>query len=448
MTDVWLVVLAPVLLALSAMLRVAGLTLIRMTSGKGDRSALAGLEDRAATAVAEQPDRYVQSVLLSSMGLLVGHVVLVGQIVSSLPLGANVGAIALDISIVFVVADLVPRAVVSSRWASLTRPALRTGLFFGRFPITRAATWVVVGLGSLIAGRSASVATPVSERELLALAEEAADADIIDAGESDYIASILEFGDRVVREIMIPRPDMVAVTVDFTAEAIAQVALLKGLSRFPVIVDSMDDIVGVVHAFEAFRSLQDDRDATAADLMRPVGFVPETKGAPDLLKEMLRTRGTGGAASSARSHSAAPTRTDGTERGHMVIVVDEYGGTAGLVTLEDLLEELVGDIVDEFDQESVPFHRLDDRVVIVDDPSINVHDINEGADLELPSGDWDSVGGVVLAHVGTVPGVGDSVTVGPYVITVLASSGQRISRLRIESTDESIDGDGHDGDDG
>jgi putative hemolysin len=187
-----------------------------------------------------------------------------------------------------------------------------------------------------------------------------------------------------------------------------EVAILNGLSRFPVYRENVDDVVGVVYAKDLMRAERDGRGQDpVASLMRKALFVPETKLVAELLREMQ-----------ARST-------------HMAIVIDEYGGTAGLVTMEDLLEELVGEIADEFDPiaRSVDVHP--DGAIVVHDPAINVDDLNDAHDLHLPEGDWDSLGGLVFSLLGRVPEVGDQVRVDGSELLVEAMDGRRIARVRI-----------------
>lgn len=425
----WLVAVAAVQLVLAAGARVAGLALVRTTSGWGTMPSVDERDTRRWLAISEAPERYSQAVLLMSVAMVVGHVAVVVHLSDRLGGWLSVGVVACDAAVVFALADAVPRMVVGAQLERVAGPSVRLGFVVGGFPPWRAVTAMLTTVASRVAGRGRPVGPGVSEQELLALAQQAAEAEVIEPEESELIKSILAFGDTIVREVMVPRTDMAVVAEDFPAEAVAQVALLRGLSRFPVIDGTLDEISGVVHAFDAFRAIQDDEPMTAAQLMRPAMFVPESKRTSELLAEMRRTREPGRRAviRPDRSWRAAASRGS-----HMAIVVDEYGSTAGLVTLEDLLEELVGDIVDEFDQDALAFHRLDGGVVEVDEPSVNLEELNASLGLELPTGEWDSVGGLVLARLGRVPALGDQVRIGPHVLTVLSTDGARIARLRIE----------------
>jgi CBS domain containing-hemolysin-like protein len=204
---------------------------------------------------------------------------------------------------------------------------------------------------------------------------------------------------------------MVTVESDVTVAQALEKALAAGYSRIPVEGDgNIDDIIGITYAKDLVRAERVGKaNQMVSDNMRPAKFVPESKEVSDLLREMQE------------------------EKFHMAIVVDEYGGTAGIITLEDLLEELVGDIVDEFDVEGPTVERFGDGSVLVS-AGYSVDDADELLGAELPQGPWDTVGGLMLDLVGRVPDPGDSVEVDGFRFTALDVRGRRIGRVRIEPT--------------
>jgi CBS domain containing-hemolysin-like protein len=204
---------------------------------------------------------------------------------------------------------------------------------------------------------------------------------------------------------------MVTVESDVTVAHALESALAAGYSRIPVEGDEgIDDIIGIAYAKDLVRAERVGKaDQKVRESMRPAKFVPETKEVSDLLREMQE------------------------EKFHMAIVVDEYGGTAGLVTLEDLIEELVGEIVDEFDVEEPTVERCDDGSVLVS-AIYSVDDADDLLGAELPRGTWDTVGGLMLDLVGRVPDPGDSVEVDGYRLTAVDVRGRRIGKVRIEPT--------------
>jgi len=253
----------------------------------------------------------------------------------------------------------------------------------------------------------------VSEDELIALTEEAAAGDEIEDQEREMIESVFALGDTVVREVMVPRTDMLTVTSQVTVSAALDFALSHGLSRVPITGHDIDDIVGVGFVKDLVRSERSTGEGAIVALMRRARFVPETKHAHELLREMQ-----------AGEH-------------HLAIVVDEYGGTAGLVTLEDLIEELVGEIVDEYDHEEPIWETLVGGDVRVHG-RMPVDQLNHLVGADLPEGDWDTVGGLIFDNLGRVPEVGEGIESGGVRLVVERMEGRRITRVGLtppETTD-------------
>ena len=222
------------------------------------------------------------------------------------------------------------------------------------------------------------------------------------------ISSVLAFSDAIVREVMVPRTDMVTLNADMTTDDALDLILEQGFSRVPVIGDGADDIVGVVYAKDLLRRLQVPSDpAPVTEIGRPPHFVPETKRVKDLLREMQSSKV------------------------HMAVVVDEFGGTAGLVTIEDLLEELVGEIVDEYDPEPRLVQPLEEGGFLVD-ARLSVNDLNRLLDTRLPDDEWDTVGGLVLAMAGRLPQVGERFELDGAVLTPVRVQGRRIEQVLVD----------------
>ncbi len=230
---------------------------------------------------------------------------------------------------------------------------------------------------------------------------------MIEHSERVLIHSIIDFGDTVVREVMVPRPDMKTVEADMTVSAALSVAMDVGLSRLPVWRENVDDIIGIAYAKDLMRTERDsDGGELVEDHVREARFVPETKRVASLIREMQELKY------------------------HQAIVVDEYGGTAGLVTLEDLIEELVGEIVDEFDTEEPEIQRLPDGEISVS-ARFGVDELAELMDTELPTGGWDTVGGLVFDLLGHVPVQGETVVVDGLRLVAERVDGNRIGRIRV-----------------
>jgi CBS domain containing-hemolysin-like protein len=253
----------------------------------------------------------------------------------------------------------------------------------------------------------------MSDEMLRAMADEAAEEEVIEHEERTLIHSIIDFGDTVVRDVMVPRPDMVAVESYARISDVIDVVVPSGYSRIPVYSQGIDDVVGIVYVKDLMRAEREGHgDAEVSTVMRPAQFTPESKRVSELMREMQANKF------------------------HMAIVVDEFGGTAGLVTLEDLIEELVGEITDEYDVEEVPPQRLDDGTLIVNArmPVDEVNELLESEERALPEGeDWDTVGGLLYSLLGHVPTEGEEAEVDGHRLVAERVQGRRIGRVRISA---------------
>jgi len=248
---------------------------------------------------------------------------------------------------------------------------------------------------------------PDETEEILRLLEMEESAGLIDEDERRMIRKVMALEDTTAREIMVPRIDIVAVASDSSFEDIAHVIVERGYSRIPVFEDTIDNIVGVVYARAVLDYLANSaKPADVKGMARPPYFVPESKKVDELLTEMRRNKLS------------------------IAIVVDEYGGTAGLVTIEDLIEEIVGEIADEFDVEEEPIHRVSESEAILD-ARVSIDALQELFGVEVEEGDFDTVGGFVFNHLGKMPSVGEEIRVDGLVVRVLSVSGRRIKRLRV-----------------
>lgn len=248
----------------------------------------------------------------------------------------------------------------------------------------------------------------VSEEELLALAEVAAEAEVIESSEHALIESIIAFGDTIVREVLVPRPDMITVDATWGISDVMEVVILNGFSRIPVVGDGIDDVIGIAYAKDLMRAERDGNGTHPVGAhVRQARFVPEQQRVSALLPEMQ------------------------SEQFHMAVVIDEYGGVAGLVTLEDLIEELVGEIVDEFDVEDPMAEPLPGGAYRVN-ARMPLDEVNDLLDADLPEGDWDTVGGLLFGSLGHVPSEGESIEIGRHRLTAARVQGRRIGLVRID----------------
>jgi putative hemolysin len=413
-TDAVLVAVVVVLLFGSGILALAETSLVRTSRVKA--RALEEQRRRGAkplVRLVQHPERFLNPVLL---------MVLVCQLVSATLIGILADhwfggwgvlvATVFEVLVIFVFFEAVPKnwAVHNPERAALfSAPVVDTIV---RFPPVRVISGWLIGLADFLIGRGRGEQAlgrkaTTSDSELRAMADVAHDEDVIETGEREFIHSVIDFGDMIVREVMSPRPDMVTLVADTPVSTALEEALTVGYSRLPVHEQNLDDVVGIAYTKDLVRAEHDGLGAEPVrQHARPAVFVPETKHVSSLLREMQD------------------------RKFHQAVVVDEYGGTAGLVTLEDLLEELVGEIVDEFDKEEPEVERRPDGSVVVNG-NMAIDDVDELFGTELPQSGWDTVGGLVLDLAGHVPAEGEVVAVDGLRLVAEEVQGRRIERVRI-----------------
>jgi putative hemolysin len=229
----------------------------------------------------------------------------------------------------------------------------------------------------------------------------------LEEDERDMITSVIELGEQPVREVMVPRIDIVAAPASSTVRDVLDRIVDSGHSRIPIYEGSIDNITGMVYAKDLLKFLRDGSQAAPVQpLAREASYVPETKKVDDLLHEMQQ------------------------KRVHVAIVADEYGGTAGLITIEDLIEEIVGEIRDEYDVEEAKIEEVSDSEALFD-ARVSIRDVNDTLDLNLEDEDFDTLGGLLYHELGKVPNVGDEDRVDGAVVTVLSTTGRRVRKVRV-----------------
>ena len=303
----------------------------------------------------------------------------------------------------FVVVGVAPRTVGRQHAYAVGRATAPLVRWIGRVFNPLASLLILIG-NAVTPGKGfpeGPFGSQVELRELVDLAEQRG---VVEHGEREMIHSVFALGDTIAREVMVPRTEMVWIESPKTLQQALFLFLRSGFSRIPVIGESVDDVLGVLYLKDVVRITQSgDPAATAApvaELMRPATFVPESKPVDDLLSEM----------------QAART--------HLVIVVDEYGGTAGLVTIEDILEEIVGEITDEYDVERPPVETLEDGSVRVT-ARLPIEDLGEIFGVELPADEVETVGGLLAQTLGRVPIPGASVDVNGLHLVAEGTTGRR-----------------------
>jgi putative hemolysin len=273
-------------------------------------------------------------------------------------------------------------------------------------PLLRLAQWVSGAISQPFIGKS-SIAL-VTEEEIKMLVDAGSEGGAIEDEEKEMIYSIFQFGDTLVREVMIPRIDVVALEINTSVEEALNTIVDVGHSRIPVYEESIDHIRGLLYAKDLLQAWRDGHtDRKIKDLLRPAHFVPESKKAGDLLTDLQQ------------------------RKIHLAIVIDEYGGTAGLVTLEDLIEEIVGEIHDEYDfDEEEAYQQVSENEYIFD-AGIDLDDLNRMLEVELPTDEGDTLGGFVYSKLGKVPIEGERTTEGRVELEVLRVDDRRIRKVRL-----------------
>jgi CBS domain containing-hemolysin-like protein len=349
---------------------------------------------------------------LSAVGIVVAYCL--DRIDGSLAVVAGVGAMTV---ITFVFVGVAPRTIgrqhadrVALKGAGVAYALTR---MFGPLP-----TLLILIGNAVTPGKGFQQGPFASEAELRDLVEMAQEGGVVEQAERDMINSVFELGDTIVREVMVPRTDIVTIERGKTVKQALNLLLRSGFSRVPVVGENHDDVLGVAYLKDLVRKERAEGGGAVKveEVMRDPVFVPESKPVDELLRDMQA------------------------ELGHIAIVVDEYGGTAGLVTMEDVLEEIVGEIIDEYDRETPPIEKVDDDTTRVT-ARLPVEDLEELYDVEIPHEDVETVGGLLAMALGRVPIPGATAQVNGLTLVAESSKGRRnrIGTVLVRRTTEEDD---------
>jgi putative hemolysin len=369
------------------------------------------------------PPRYLNSVYLAVMFAQNGSAILVAILADHYFGGLGVTIMSVGFTLLyFVLVEAMSKTfgvLHSDRVALALSPLV---FLLGR--ALALPTRALIGLANvLLPGRGMRQGPFVSESDIRSMAEVGHEEGSIEPEERELIHSIFEFGDTIVREVMVPRPDVVAIEDDKTLRDVQAIVLTHGYSRIPVFHEDLDDVIGFVFAKDVLKALHQGKvDMPLRDIVRDAHVVPESKKAADLLREMQR------------------------ERFHIALVTDEYGSVTGIVSLEDLLEELVGEITDEYDREEPPMAEVAEGVYRVSGKT-SIDDVNELLDADLPDEEWDTVAGLVLDLFGKIPDPGEETEFqalrfradevnGRRVVKVLITRLEPVQEDEVEATHE------------
>ncbi len=407
MTLSWLIVLAAALVAVAGLFASAETALARISRVRVEE--LVRDERRGAVRLAEvvaDPPRYLNLVLLLRVSCELAATVIVTVVCTSWigrTWGAYATAAAVMIVISYIAVGVTPRTLgrqhvvpVALAGAAVIHPLARV---LGPLPK------LLILLGNaLTPGKGFREGPFASEAELRDLVDLAEQRRLIEPDEREMIHSVFELGDTLVREVMVPRTDIVFIERDKTLRQALSLALRSGFSRIPVVGENEDDVVGIAYLKDIVRRSHEYRDGESVEqvesIMRPATYVPDSKPIDQLLREMQA------------------------RQIHCAVVIDEYGGTAGLVTIEDILEEIVGEITDEYDQEDPPVEHVGDGSTRVT-ARLPVEDLADIFDVDIDVDDVETVGGLLAHALGRVPIAGSQATVAGLRLTAEGLAGRR-----------------------
>lgn len=405
-----------VLLVVCAFLAAAEISLVsvrrfRIRSLKEEGNRVAALLER----LIQKPDRYLPAILLLTLLTQIGASSLATSLAIQLGL-PKAAALATGVMtfLIFIFSEMAPKNYAAQNPEKVALFVAPVVAFISAllYPLVRLLILISHGAIRLFGGKVSPEGPILTEGELRAILSAAEEEEVIEEEEKKLIHSIFELGDTLVREVMVPRTDMVMLEENSSLEEALEVILRTGYSRIPVYRKDFDHITGILYAKDLLPHLKrGETDIQLSRCLREAYFVPETKKVIELLSEM-RLR-----------------------RIHMAVVLDEYGGTAGLVTIEDLLEEIVGEIFDEYDIEQELYEKLGDNRYLFD-ARISIDDLNELLGLDLPAEEWDSLGGLMYNLMGKIPKQGETVVYSNLRLTAHRVLGKRIYKVLLEILDQ------------
>ncbi|MCJ7652795.1 MAG: hemolysin family protein [Actinobacteria bacterium] len=424
MTVIWALIAIAVLILLAAYLAASETAMMRVSRIRVRY--LAEKKERNAEKLErliKDPDRFLPPLLLMVLTVQLTAASLATWVTTRLSHNAGVGVAvgtAVITAMMFIFGELIPKAAASHDSEKIALRVSRPIAFLSILlrPVAILFELVAAGFLKLFGKEKLNGEMIVrDEGEILTMVTAAEEHDVIEEEEKEMIHSVFEFGDTVVREVMVPRPDMITLPADATMEDAIGLTMEHGFSRIPVYKENLDDIVGVLYAKDLIKRLnKDEPGQRVGKMVRQAYFIPETKRLGELLRELQKLKV------------------------HMAIVVDEYGTVVGLVTIEDLLEEIVGEIFDEFDHEVKLVEQVAQKRFKVD-ARVNMDDLKELLGFELPHEEVDTVGGLVFKVMGKVPVPGEAFVYNGVAFKVEKVRNNRISKVMIEIIGENPEGD-------
>ncbi|NTV65133.1 MAG: HlyC/CorC family transporter [Oscillochloris sp.] len=364
---------------------------------------------RAVSRLINDPYRFKSTIIFLNIAATIAVTALTLHLTAGFQLWQQLGWLGVLMLALLIFSEAIPKAL------AIRNPDTTAMLLAGPLRTISQLIWPLIALVNLITsplfrhlnGGTSYPSPLVTEEELRMLVNVGEEEGLIEHDEREMIEGVIAFGNTLLREIMVPRVDIVAIEVDTALDKALDVVVAGGHSRIPVYNETINQIVGILYAKDLIPALRDgERDMPISSLLRPAHFVPETMRVNALLEDLQQ------------------------RKVHMAIMVDEYGNTAGLATIEDLIEQIVGEIQDEYDTEDPSIQPFGNGEYVIDG-RVPIDDVNYLADLDLSSDSADRIGGLVSELLGRVPKVGDELLLDRATLTVLSVKGVRPQKLRI-----------------
>lgn len=358
----------------------------------------------------KNPDRVLNTILVGNNVVNLGAAAVATAIAidyfGNIGIGIATGIMAL---LILTFGEIVPKSYAVKNADQVALAVARPMNFLIRLlsPVVLIFKALANSLIKALGGETIKPTPRITQEELKMLLKLGEQEGVVEKEERKMIDGIFEFGEKTAKEVMLPRIDMDCIEVNSTLDEALKVFIKKWRSRLPVYDGTIDNIVGILNLNDLLHLIKEKKYSTPIkEIIRPPYFIPESKKLNDLLREFQQNRI------------------------QMAIVIDEYGGTAGLITLEDVLEEIVGEILDEYDAVETHIQMVDDKTAIVD-AKTNIDEVNEALGVDLPTGEYETVGGLIFDRLGKIPSPGEKIEVDGKILIVESMRGRRISKVKI-----------------
>jgi len=362
--------------------------------------------------IKEKPESFISTIIIANnfVNILAASIATIISL-QIFKKGAYIYSSLIMTLIIVIFAELLPKTLSSYDPEKYSLKLFPIYNFFSKIlkPISDFSNYLILGIIKLF-GKSLKKDTKIEEEEFKTFLSMSSESGTIEEEEKELIESIIEFQDKQVYEVMIPRVDVVLLSTETPLEKIIETIVSTGHSRIPIYEENIDNIIGILHVKDLVK-LTCLKDFEIKEYLHEPLFIPDTKRIGELFKEMRK------------------------KKTHMAIVLDEFGGFEGIVTMEDLLEEIVGEIQDEYDLEEIPYRKINENEYLID-AKVTIDDVMKILNLELPNDDYDTFGGFFLDLLGHIPYKGEKVSYNNITLTAVEVKGNRIIKIKVEVNKE------------